>query len=363
MATALTNSITDVSEEVNYQLMRGLLSAARKRLPFFNGTLPGALQGKGSTRSVMWERIANLSAATTALSEPIGNTAWQNGRALVVPTKQTVNATAAKYGNAIQLTEEVNLLQMNVDSMRLMDTLGANAGESLNELMITAYEGVTTTSVRNADAAATITSIVDSIDAAEIKWATNQVNRNSGMRFTPVGTGSQNYNSQPIRDAYYGICHPDVEEDIRALTGFIGVEQYAGYAATMPGEFGTINGVRFCTSELAGIISADSGGNATAASLRYTTTDTACDLYDTYIYGREAVGTISLNAEHTTDTYKMYETVPSPIELISHAPGSAGAGDPYNEIATIAWKCWFAAAVLNGNWLMRVRTGATDLSS
>lgn len=362
MATAITNSITDVSEEVNYQMMRGLLSAARKRLPYFNGTLPGELMGMGSTRSVMWERIENLTAVTSALSEPIGNTAWQNGRALVVPTKNTKNATANKYGNAIQLTEEVDLLQVNVKAARLLDTLGANAGESLNELMVDVYQTVTTASVRNAAGATTLTSITTKISAADIKWAVNRVNRNSGMRFTPIGTGSTNIGSSPIRDAYYGICHPDVEEDIRDITAFIGVEQYAGYTDVIPGEIGTVNGVRWTVSEIAGAISADGGGATSANSIRYTSTSTGADLYDSFIYGREAVGTISLNAEHTTDVYRMYDSTPSPIELISHAPGSAGAGDPYNEIATIAWKVWFAGAVLNGKWLTRLRTGASDLS-
>ena len=360
MATAITNSLTDVSEEINYQMMRGLLSAARKRLPYFNGTLPGELMGMGSTRSVMWERIENLTAVTSAIIEPIGNTAWQNGRALVVPTKNTKTATAAKYGNAIQLTEEVDLLQVNVKAARLLDTLGANAGESLNELMVDVYQTVTTTSVRNAGGASTITAITTKITAADIKWAVNRVNRNSGQRFTPIGTGSTNVGSSPIRDAYYGICHPDVEEDIRDVSNFIGVEQYAGYTDVIPSEIGTVNGVRWTVSEISGAIEIDKGGSSN--SLRSTGGVTSIDLYDTFIYGREAVGTISLNAEHTTDIYKMYDTTPSPIELISHAPGSAGAGDPYNEIATIAWKVWFAGEVLNDLWLTRLRTGASDLS-
>jgi hypothetical protein len=135
MATEITNNITDVGSPVNYQLMRGLLSAARKKLPYFNGTQPGQLVKQAGAPAVIWQRIENLTAATTALSEPTGNSAWQNGRALVKPTVSTVNATPLKYGNAIQLTEEVDLIQPNANSIKMMDTLGANAGESLNELM------------------------------------------------------------------------------------------------------------------------------------------------------------------------------------------------------------------------------------
>jgi len=370
MAVLVTNSITDVAEEVNYQMMRGLLSAARKKLPFFNGSLPGELMGKGSTRSVLWEKISNLDPVLTPLSEPVGDTAWQNARTLVQPTKTTVNATAAKYGNAIQLTEEVDLLQVNVNAMRLLDTLGANAGETLNELMIDIYQGVTSTSTRNTANAATITAIKTAIIKQDIQWAVNQVNRNSGMKFTPEGNGSTNIGTLPVREAFYGICHSDVEEDIRNLTGFVGVEQYGGYTSTIPGEFGSIAGVRWCSTELTrggfaaptgGLVEADSGGTST--SMRATTTSTSIDLYDTFVYGKEAVGTISLNQEYEPTTRKMYDSVYNPVDLISHAPGSAGAGDPYNEIATIAWKAWWTAALLNEKWLTRIRSGSSNLTS
>lgn len=357
---ALTNSGTDVVEEVNVQLMRGLLSAANKRLPMFNGTLPGELMGKGSTRSIRWERIENLAPATTPLAEPTGSPAYQNGRTLVQPVKTVQDAVAAKFGNAIQLTEEVDLLQVNVNSISLMETLGANAGETLNELMIDEYQ--TTTSQRFGAGVANDGAVITAVSLNDIKFAVNFVNRNSGQRFTPMGNGSTNVGTMPIRNSYYGIAHPDVEEDIRMLVGFISSEQYGGYTALQPGEFGTVGGVRFSTSELAGLIETDVGGTAVTNSLRYTLANTSADIYSTFIYGQEAVGTIGLNANHTTSSYKMYDTTPSPIQLITHAAGSGGTSDPFSEIATIAWKSWFAAEVLNDSWLVEVRTGASDLS-
>lgn len=358
MATAITNNVTDIGSPVNYQLMRGLLSAAKKKLPFFNGTVPGSLDKNTGAPAVRWQRVNNLSAVTTALSEPTGNTAWQNGRDLVVPTVSTVAVTPAKYGNAIQLTEEVDLIQMNVRAMQLMDTLGANAGESLNEKMMAQYKSAT--GIRYGGGVDSAGAVVTAISSNDIKKAVNELNRNSAMKFTPVGTGSTNIGTTPIRDSYYGICHPDVEEDIRGVTGFNSVETYAGYTPTLPGEFGALNGVRWCSSELDGLITADSAGTASTNGLRYTTTATAADIYHSFVYGREAVGSIGLGEEHAKEIYEMYDRVPT-VELIQHGPGSAGAGDPYNEIATIAWKSWFAGKILNQNWIYHIQTGASAL--
>ncbi len=359
---AITNNTSDIGNPVNFQLMRGLLSAARKKLPFFNGTLPGTLTKNLGSPAVIWQRVENLAPSTSPLSEPLSGSAsaWQNGRPLVNPTVNTVNATPLKYGNAIQTTEEIDLLQMNATSMKFMDTLGANAGESLNELMIDVYQTVTTTSLRLAANASSVGNIITKLSSSDVRWAVNQLNRNSALNFTPMGTGSTNIGTSPIRDAYYGICHPDVEEDVRDIAGFVGVEQYAGYTDVLPGEFGTANGVRFCTSELDGTIEIDVGGSAVTNTLRFTTANTAADIYDTFIYGRESVGTVGLGQEHTSSIQKMYDTIPT-VQLIQHLPGSAGSGDPYNEIGTVAWKAWHAGTVLNGAWLMRLRSGASDL--
>src|SRR5882762_4035632 len=123
--------------------MKGLLQAARKKLPYFNGTLPGSLIKMGGSSAVKWERINNLTAVTTALGEVQGNSAFLFGRSLVTPTYSSITATAAKYGNAIQVTEEVDLFNVNTRAARLLDTLGANSGESLNTIAKAEYDNAT----------------------------------------------------------------------------------------------------------------------------------------------------------------------------------------------------------------------------
>ena len=87
MATVVTTNATYLTQPVNYVLMKGLLQAARKKLPYFNGTLPGDLIKNGGSSSVKWERINNLAATTTALGEVVGNSAFlfgRQGRRLIV---------------------------------------------------------------------------------------------------------------------------------------------------------------------------------------------------------------------------------------------------------------------------------------
>ncbi len=350
MALVPTNFQSTIQAPVNFVLMETLLSAARKRLPFFNGTLPGSLEKSQGAASVKWRRIENLTAVTSALTEPLESAtpAFGNGRDSVRPTITDQTVAIAKYGNAISLTEEVDLFNVNSKSAALMDTMGANAGESLNTLMRNVFNGASIV-VRQANKASTLSSIASAITLNDIKNVVNKLNANSAMKFTPAGFGSQNYNSQPIRQSYYGICHVDVEEEIRDLTGFIPVEQYGGYTETEPGEFGAVGGVRWCSTEIAPILSDGSHESIVVGTFRESSA-ILHHVYTSFIYGREAVGSVGLGENHAKEIYMMYDRVPT-VEIIYHKPGSSGVADPFNEMGSLAWKAWFAGKVLNGNWI------------
>lgn len=351
MALLQSNFKSTVTAPVNFVLMETLLSAARKRLPYFNGTLPGRLEKAQGAASVKWRRIENLAAVSTALGENTEGTtpAFGFGRSSVRPTITDVTVAIAKYGNAINLSEEIDLFNVNSNSAALMDTLGGNAGESLNEVMRDVYVSGATSIVRNANKAGSYSSLASAITLNDIKNVVNQLNRNSAMKFTPAGFGSQNYNTQPIRQSYYGICHVDVEEDIRGLTGFIPVEQYGGYTETEPGEFGAVGGVRWCSTETAPIISDGSTESIVAGSFQESSA-LLHHVYRTFIYGREAVGSIGLGENHAKEIYMMYDRVPT-VEVIYHKPGSSGVADMFNEQGSLAWKSWMAGKVLNPTWI------------
>lgn len=363
MALAVTNNASNIASPVNYVLMRGLLSAAKKTLPFFNNTLPGKLEKTGNgAASVKWRRIENLTKVTSALSElsAAATVAFGIGRTSVNPTITDVTKAIAKYGNAIIVTEEVDLFNVNSRSMDLMDTLGANAGESLNYAMSVEFKSAT--AIRYASGAANKSAVVAAMSASDIKYAVNYLNRNSAMKVHSMATGSQNVDTTTVRASYFGICHPDVEEDIRDITGFVGVEHYGGYTDTFVGEFGAVGGVRWASSEIAPI-ETGAGTTSTSAGFRATTSSSydENDVYFSFVYGREAVGSVGLGENHAEEIYKMYDRVPT-VELIYHKPGSSGVGDMFNEVGSLAWKAWFGGKILNSNWIVMIATLASDLS-
>lgn len=362
-AVVTTNTSTYLPQPVNYVLMKGLLQAARKKLPYMNGTLPGELVKGGGSSAVKWERINNLTAVTTALGEVSGTSSFLFGRSLVTPTYSAVTATAAKYGNAIQVTEEVDLFNVNTKAARLMDTLGANAGESLNTICKAEYDNATVVRYCANTAGGATTSgksyVSSKIATTDLQYAVNALNRQAAMPFTPMATGSRNVGTNPIRASYYGICHDDVQEDIRGLTGFVAVETYGGYTETMPFEFGHVNGIRWASTQIATINA--SAGKKTATGYRGSST-ILNDVYSTYVYGREAIGTVGLGNMHASNSSEMYNPkYPPAVEVIFKPAGSAGAGDPYNEIASLAWKSWFVAKILNSNWIIKLCNLATKL--
>ena len=351
MATTTTLT-THVPAPINNVLMRGLLSAARRVLPFFNGTVPGELQIAEGSATVKWRRIQNLALVTSALGE-VTSASFGMGRTPATPTISDITKAVAKYGNHFLPSEEVDLFNINSRSAQLLDNLGENAGASLNNLARLEFNNAT--NIRYANGVADNASIVTQLDAGDIRHVVNNINRQSGMKFFPMGTGSTNINTSPIRASYFGICHPDTEEEIRVLSDFLGVEKYGGYTETIVGEFGYSGGVRWCSSEICGILSG-AGTTAPASDIYRGASNVLNDVYETFIYGREAVGLIGLGDEYASQVMLGGpETARQPaIELFAVPPSDVSVANPYGEVGLLSWKAWFAAKILNENWIWKV---------
>ncbi len=351
---ALTTTTT-IAGPVNFVFQETLLRNAKPRAPYLVGSMPGSVLGSHQgTFSVKWRRIENLTPTVSARSELTGNLSLPT-RTASQPSVSDVTATLAKYGDFITLTEEADLKNFNGQTDKLVEVLGILAGRSLNRLQRNVLEDNVT--LIYASGAAADGNVSDPITRALIKQAVNALNVQSAVTFTPETTGSTNIATAPMRPSYWGICHSNVEEDVRELTGFIAVERYSGQTATAIGEFGAVGGVRWVSTPEAST-DADLGGNPGGAVR--STTGASADLHTSIILGMDAHGALSLDTELIREIYNAGDDIPG-IILISHAKGTAGVADPLDEIASLGWKTWHAGAILNSNWARGLRTAASVL--
>lgn len=360
MAQTISATDVELQKPVNVIFQQTLLRNAQARCPYFAGTVPGQINQNGGSATIKWRRVENITPTTTALSELTGTASYMQGRDSTAASFTDYTATVAKYGQFYILNEEVDLFNFNGQTDKLVQTLGISAGRSLNQLQRNVVDDNAT--LVRAGGAASDGAITSKVTAASVRAIINTLNRNSATTFTPMSTGSTNIGTIPILPAYWGICHPDVAEDISQLSGFTSVEKYAGQVQTAMGEFGIFSAagqaVRFIMTE-DGTIDANAGGAVGSTGLR-STGGTSIDLYTTAIYGMDAVGSVGLGKQYTDGVFRAGDSL-GPVSLISKGLGSGGTSDPYDEIQTLAWKAWHAGKILNANWVRAIRSGATDL--
>lgn len=360
--TLISATDTELQRPVNVMFQRRLLMNARANAPYFAGTMPAMITGgESGTATAKWRRIENLTPTTTPLSELTGNASFGMGRTASAASFTDVTATAQKYGQYYNINEEVQLFNFNETTAKLVETLSISAGRSLDRLQRNVVEDNST--IRRGGGVAGDANIITSVAAADLKSTVNDLNRNDAMTFVPMMTGNDTVGTQPILSSFWGACHPDVGEDLIDLADFRSVETYGDFTEIMPGEIGFFGGsgtgIRIVQTTDGGI-DPDTGGTAVTNNLRFTTANTDADLYNISIWGMEGLGSVGINAMHVKEVYKAGDPLPA-VMLINKERGSAGTGDPFDEIATLAWKAWHAGAVLNTDWTRVVRVGASAL--
>jgi N4-gp56 family major capsid protein len=346
---------------INAVFQQTFLRRAQQTCPYFTGTQPGTLSKAAGTSTVKWRRIEQLAPSTSALSEITAAT-YMMSRSSVTPSFTDVLATVSKYGQFYIVNEEIDLYSPNGTTSELVATLGESAGRSLNELMRNIAEGSTTQ--RYAANVASLGAVHAKIATGDLARVINELSNQSARTFTALTNGSTNIGTVPILASYWAFCHPDVAYDITTLTGFTSIEKYNSQVQTATGEFGYFGGagrgVRFIQSEDASK-TANAGAALSGADLN-STGGSKADTYVCVVLGQDSLGSVGLGMRHTDGTYYAGDNTGG-WELINHPRGSGGSSDPFNEIATLAYKCFFAGAVLNSNWSRAINVAATNLTN
>lgn len=309
-----------------YVLPTNSTQTAKFRRYFLSGTTGSAGTGSGDFY---------IPVATTPLVEGV----TPSGSKLA---NQDYTATLAQYGDFVTITDVVMDTHTDPVLKEATEILGEQAALTVETLRFNVLKAGT--NVFYANAVAGRANIITAISLADQRRVTTALNRQNAKKITSVVASNPDFNTKSVEASYMAVVHPDCETDIREMTGFKPVADYGPHTSPFEGEIGSVEQVRYLSSTVMAAW-ADSGGTAVTNGLRYTTADSACDVYPVLIFGRDAFGIVPLKGKSS-----MTPMVVNP---------KPAAGDPLAQRGTVGWKLYTTTVILQEAFMARLEVGAT----
>jgi len=274
----------------------------------------------------------------------------------------TLMHTLKQFGSYVNTTDV--LLAASTDPVLnvISERQATQAGETIDFLSYktfragtqVAYSGGTTrvttdTTIGLATAASQLTAAPTGT-AGLIQKAIRVLERNDAVKLRKKLKAAVGISTEPIRESFIGICHPDLRQDLEAITGFVPVEKYSDTGDAIEGEIGSVQGVRFITTTQA-VPFADAGA-ANSSTYFVSTSGTPgssgnADVYPVIILAADAIGCATLGG---MDSLRSKVVMPKP-----------GPGDPLGQRGTVAWDTFYSCIILQDLWMYRIECVATNL--
>lgn len=309
-----------------YPLPTNSTQTAKFRRYFLSGTTGSAGTGTGDFY---------IPVATTPLVEGV----TPSGSMLA---NQDYTVTLAQYGDYVTITDVVLDTHTDPVLQQATEILGEQAALTVETLRFNVLKAGT--NVYYAGAVAGRSTVATAIAIADQRRVTTGLNRQNAKKITSVVASNPDFNTKSVEAAYVAVCHPDLETDIRALSGFKPVADYGPHTSPWEGEIGSVEQVRYlCTTVAAPWTDA---GVATASAPTLRATSTNVDVYPVIFFARDAFGIVPLKGKSS-----MTPMVVNP---------KPAAGDPLAQRGTVGWKLWTATVILQEAFMARLEVGATE---
>ena len=260
------------------------------------------------------------------------------GRSLA---NQDYTVQLAQYGDYITITDVVNDTHPDNILAEATDILGENAAETVETLRYNVLKAGTNVFYGNSVAGRT--TVASAISLTDQRRVTTALNRQNAKKITSFVASSADYNTKSVEAGYVAVVHPDLETDIRQMTGFKPVADYGPHTTPWEGEIGSVEQVRYIATTVSKPFLDAGVATGTAPLLRHNSTNV--DVYPVLFFARDAFGIVPLKGKSS-----MTPMVVNP---------KPAAGDPLGQRGTVGWKLWTATVILQEAFMARLEVGAT----
>lgn len=285
---------------------------------------------ENSTKVMKFRRYNALPNTPQALSEGVTPT----GQTLTVTD---VTATLTQYGDRVTITDVILDTHEDQTLNEAVNLLGEQAAQMIEKMRFGVLKAGTNVIYGNGSAR---TDVNTAISINLQRRAVRALKRQNARFITSIVRSTPNYGTENVAPGYVALIHPDLEADVRQLTGFVPAEKY-GSMTPWENELGKCEDVRYVSSTIFEPW-ADAGG---AKGTMLSTTGTNADVYPVLFVGRDAYAIIALKG--------MFALTPM---VVNPKPSDS---DPLAQRGHVGWKAMQTAVILNDAFMIRAEVAAT----
>jgi len=233
----------------------------------------------------------------------------------------TVSTTLSEFGSYTKVSKLIKLTAVDAKMKSAVEIMAQNAGESRDQMIREKGLALSNTDQFAAGSAAlTDIGTTDTLSAAEVRKAVRTLKANKASRYD---------------DGYFlGKTSPYASYDLMGDSTWVNAHTYKDGENLYKGELGRLHGVRFV--ETTNWKETSNGGTSSA------------DLIHTFVHGKNAFGVTDLEG----DSQKVY----------AKTPGPGDTSNPVDRYSTVGWAMTMSAVCLVSDWIIEIKSGATDQS-
>lgn len=331
--TVTTSTSSGISQRTNVYAERQMLKHAQPVVVLDKMGLTRPMPKNKST-VMKFRRPKTFTASTVPLVEGVTptSTAFEF---------EDVQVTIKQYGMVVTITDVIEDTHEDPVLNEATTQAGENIGRTMEALNWAVLRAGTNVFYSNGTARNQVNT---PISLAKQRAVVRGLKAQKAMKITQILGSGPNYATRSVEAAYVAVGHTDLENDIRALPGFLPVAQYANRSTISEYEIGSVEDVRYILSP-----DLDPFADAGAASTTMVSTSGSnADVYPILYFGKEAYGLVPLRG--------MGAVSPSIIPV-----GQKTKDDPLGQRGYVGWKAWHACVILNDNWMARLECSATAL--
>lgn len=282
------------------------------------------------SKAIKFRRYSALTNTPVALTEG------------VTPAGQTlshtdITLTLSQYGDKVTMTDVIMDTHEDPVLNEALVLVGEQSAQMIEIMRFGVLKAGTTVEYANGGARNAVNTPL-SLDLQ--RRAVRKLKRQNGKPLTQIVRSTPAFGTDSISPAFIALIHPDVENDLRNLSGFTPSERY-GTMTPFENEIGKLEDVRYLSSTIFASWP-DAGG---AKGTMYSTTGTSADVYPVLYLARDAYAIVALKGK--------FAVVPM---VVNAKPSDS---DPLAQRAHVSWKTMQGAVILNDAWMVRGEVAIT----